>query len=114
ILRRPPQGWARHIALRIPMHDPERWRSNAVAETLQDAAEFLTGDYWTLEFPQRRSAAPAPEQSPLSLPVKTQAVLPYSDGMDSRAVAGLLGRELGNGLVRVRVGAKSLDQPRNG
>lgn len=114
ILRRPPQGWARHIALRIPVHDPERWRSNAVAETLQDAAEFLTGDYWTLEFPQRRSAAPAPEQSPLSLPVKTQAVLPYSDGMDSRAVAGLLGRELGNGLVRVRVGAKSLDQPRNG
>ena len=22
ILRRPPQGWARHIALRIPVHDP--------------------------------------------------------------------------------------------
>ena len=41
-------------------------------------------------------------------------MLPYSDGMDSRAVAGLLGRELGNRLVRVRVGAKSWDQPRNG
>lgn len=109
-VKRPPRGWPRRIALRMPVDDPERWNASAVAAALQDAAEFLTGDYWTFEFIRRSRPAPSPQQSPLSLPVATAAVLAYSDGMDSRAVAGLIGSTLGDKLVRVRVGSKSWDR----
>jgi 7-cyano-7-deazaguanine synthase in queuosine biosynthesis len=77
---------------------------------LHEALGFLTGDFWRVEFVQRRSAAPAPPQNYLNLPVPTKAVLAYSDGMDSRAVAGLLGAVLGEELIRVRVGSKSWDR----
>lgn len=110
IVRRPSHGWARRISLRIPVDDPGRWNDPAVAMALQDAAEFVTGDYWTLEFVRRSNPAPAPSQETLSLSVKTKAVLAYSDGMDSRAVAGLLGRTLGDALVRVRVGSTNWDR----
>src|SRR3546814_7836085 len=43
----------------------------------------------------------------------TQAVLSYSDGMDSRAVAGIVSQSLGDRLVRVRVGSKSWDRSRD-
>lgn len=109
-LKRPPRGWARSIAIRIPVDDPDRWNAPAVAMALQDAAEFLTGDYWSFEFIRRSRPAPSPQQSPLNLPVPTESVLAYSDGMDSRAVAGLIGSALGDKLVRVRVGAKSWDR----
>jgi hypothetical protein len=113
IIKRPPRGWARRIFLRIPVHDPDRWNAPGVSAALQDAAEFLTGDYWALEFVRRSIAAPSPSQSHLSLPVETQAVLAYSDGMDSRAVAGIVGHSLGDMLVRVRVGSKTWDRPRD-
>jgi 7-cyano-7-deazaguanine synthase in queuosine biosynthesis len=110
ILKRPPRGWARRIAVRIPVHDPGRWNEQTLATALHDAAEFLTGDYWSLEFVQRSGPAPHPTQDNLSLPVETQAVLAYSDGLDSRAVAGIQSQFLGNKLVRVRVGSKSWDR----
>lgn len=109
-LKRPPRGWARKFTLRIPVDNPDRWNAPAVAMALQDAVEFLTGDYWTFEFIRRSRPAPSPHQSPLNLPVATEAVLAYSDGMDSRAVAGLIGSTLGDQLLRVRVGSKSWDR----
>ena len=112
IIKRPPRGWARRIFLRLPVHDPERWNARAVVAALQDAVEFLTGDYWELEFTGRSRPAPAPSQNPLSLPANTQAVLAYSDGMDSRVVAGILNRSLGDQLVRVRVGSQNWDRTR--
>lgn len=112
IIKRPPRGWARRISLRIPVQDPDQWNAPAVAAALRDAVEFLTGDYWALEFVRRSSAARSPSQDYLSLPVKTQAVLAYSDGMDSRAVAGIVGQSLGDKLVRVRVGSKCWDRVR--
>src|SRR5690606_21073258 len=63
-----------------------------------------------LEFVQRSGPSPHPTQDNLSLPVETQAVLAYSDGLDSRAVAGIQSQFLGNKLVRVRVGSKSWDR----
>jgi hypothetical protein len=110
IVKRPSRGWARSISIRIPVHDPARWNAPAVATTLQDAVEFLTGDYWDLEFIGRSRCESGPAQKTLSLPVGTKAVLAYSDGLDSRAVAGLQGALLGDGLVRVRVGSKSWDR----
>ena len=37
------------------------------------------------------------------------AVIPFSEGLDSRAVAGIMGRKLGVKLVRVRLGTKAFD-----
>ena len=68
---------------------------------LKDTIEFLTGDYWSFSFVKRRGKVPSPPQDYLNLTVPTKAVLPYSDGMDSRAVAGIVGASLGAALVRV-------------
>ena len=35
--------------------------------------------------------------------------MPFSDGLDSRAVAGLMTREMGSELLRVRLGTKDYD-----
>jgi 7-cyano-7-deazaguanine synthase in queuosine biosynthesis len=113
-IKRPPRGWARRIDMRIPVHDPARWSDTAVSKTLHDALEFLTGDFWTLEFAKRSIAVPSPMQECLPLPRPTEAVIAYSDGMDSRAVAGLVGETLGDKLVRVRVGSKAGGTPTDG
>lgn len=113
IVRRPKSGWARRLTVRIPVHELALWRSSEVLNTLHEALRFLTGDFWSIEFVKRKSLAPAPPQQYLNLPVATKAVLAYSDGMDSRAVAGLLRNSLGNEFIRVRVGPKSWDR-RNG
>lgn len=110
-IKRPSRGWARRIGLRIPVHDPARWGSPAVLNSLRDAAEFLTGDFWSIEFRRRSTSLPAPLQEYLPFPRPTDAVIAYSDGMDSRAVAGIIGKALGDKLVRVRVGLKAASRP---
>lgn len=112
IVKRPPLGWARRISLRIPVHNPSRWSAAPVADALHDAIEFLTGDYWTIEFVKRKERAPSLSQSLLPLPVPTEAVIAFSDGMDSRAVAGLIGAALGEKMVLVRLGSYANDRPR--
>ena len=89
---RPSRGWARRIAIRVLVHDPARWSDPAVSKTLHDALGFLTGDFWTFEFARRSKTVPAPIQECLPFPRPTDAVIAYSDGMDSKAVAGLVGR----------------------
>lgn len=101
--RRPAYGWSRSIQLRLPVHDIERWRHPAVSESLKAALDHLTGDSWEIIFYQRRFRAEKPRQSSLDLPAEVTAVIPFSNGLDSRAVGGLLQRELGPGLVRVRL-----------
>jgi hypothetical protein len=113
IVKRPSTGWARRISLRLPVHDPKKWTAPSVATALQEALEFLTGDFWDLEFVHRSTRAPEPPHEYLfKLPVNTTAVLAYSDGMDSRAVAEILDKTYGQSLVRVRVGSKKWDRQR--
>lgn len=110
---RPRHGWARSFELQIPVHDAARWNAPSVLNSLQDAASIVTGDRWRFEFVGRRNPAKAsPSSNYLSLPVQTEAILAFSDGMDSRAVGGLIGRDLDSKLVRVRVGPKTVDRPR--
>jgi hypothetical protein len=113
LVKRPETGWTRRLTVRIPVHDPARWQAPKVYDALQEALRFLTGDIWEIEFVKRRSLAPRPPQEYLNLSVPTKAVLAYSDGMDSRAVAGLLGTAMGDELILVRVGSKKWDL-RNG
>lgn len=109
VLRRPSLGWARKFALRIPVNDPNHWNNPVLKQALQDAIEFLTGDYWFFEFVARTSTPDIPPQNNLPIPIDAKAILAYSDGMDSRSVAGIIGESLGSRLVRVRVGSKSRD-----
>jgi 7-cyano-7-deazaguanine synthase in queuosine biosynthesis len=110
IQRRPAYGWQREIELRIPVHDLERWRHRQVSDALHESLNFLTGDRWSIEFCQRQNSVEQPQQGMLSLEPGVDAVLPFSNGLDSRAVAGLIGRELGHRLVRVRLGSKLQDR----
>ena len=113
-LRRSSKSWARNFTANVPVHDPERWNQPEVTEALHDALGFLTGDRWKISFSQRTSCEPHPRQGYLEIPPKTEATLAFSDGMDSRAVAGLVRDELGHALVRVRLGSKRSDKPAKG
>ncbi len=113
-IKRPTRGWTRKIELHIPVLDPIRWADPAVSDALLGVVRFLTGDFWKIEFAKRTGATPEPPQGNLPFSVKTEAVIAYSDGIDSCAVAGLTASSLGNRLVRVRVGRKAGGRPCKG
>ena len=107
--RRPALLWQRDITLRIPVHDVRRWSDSQVTAALCNALVLLTGDRWDVQFYARRQPETAPRQSHFALPANVKAVIPFSDGLDSCAVAGLMARSLGDTLVRVRLGTKGYD-----
>lgn len=110
--RRPAIGWSRDINVEIPVHDKSLWESRDVKEALLSALSFLTGDRWQITFVSRKSAETSRTQSTLSLPSGARAIVPFSDGMDSRAVAALSAQKLNSALIRVRLGSKKHDQPK--
>jgi hypothetical protein len=103
--RRPAHGWHRCFALDIPVHEPARWQDKAVADTLQDALEFLTGDSWDIRFRAREAPIDAPRYAVLPLSIPVSAVMPYSEGLDSRAVSLLASRGMEGELVPIRLGS---------
>ena len=103
--RRPGYAWGRSFVLSLPVHDVALWQSPAVATALRNALEFLTGDSWDIAFRPRALAVEAPHRNELQLPTTTAAVIPFSDGLDSRSVAALMTRALGSSLIRVRLGS---------
>lgn len=107
--RRHVHTWAREIELRIPVHEPERWNDRTVSDALHDALGFLTGDVWSISFVSRRKPVEKPQQFHFEIPREPCAVMPFSEGLDSRAVAGLMHEELGNRLIRVRLGSKAFE-----
>jgi 7-cyano-7-deazaguanine synthase in queuosine biosynthesis len=113
IRKRPQLGWGRDFDVRIPVHDPDSWNKASVSASLRDALQFLTGDQWQLRFVKRHKVLPRPQQGLFQLPASASAVIPFSEGLDSRAVSGLMAKELGDGLTRVRLGKKSFDRPKD-
>lgn len=107
--RRSSVRWGREIELRIPVHDLAHWRSPAVSGALQTALDFLTGDRWHVEFIARSKPECAPRQGNFDLPDGSRVIIPFSNGLDSLAVAALLEREHRDKLIRVRLGGRSLD-----
>jgi len=108
---RPRHGWAREFQIRVPVHDVERWRDRSVVSTLTAVLQHLTGDAWKFDFVRSRTGAPIPDAEVLALQFETKAVIPFSDGLDSCAVAGLVGHDIGNRLLRVRMGSKAIGRP---
>ena len=104
---RPSQAWGRDFALRVPVHDPSHW--TAVSAALCNALFFLTGDRWRLEFVGRSAKVQPPLQGTFDMLVdNARVVIPYSDGLDSYAVAGLAKRQYGRNVLRVRLGSRPL------
>jgi 7-cyano-7-deazaguanine synthase in queuosine biosynthesis len=114
IRRRSALKWPREIELRIPVHEPASWMRAEVADSLKDALELLTGDRWRIEFSKRENEVAAPQQGLFNLrPVQSPVVIPFSEGLDSRSVAGLVAKEYGDRLIRVRLGTKTDNRSRD-
>lgn len=94
-LTRSTMNWGRRFDVRIPVHDHEKWSENAVTGALVEALNLLTGDAWYFEFHARKAPAEPPVQDHMQFPSNAEAVIAYSDGMDSRAVAELESKRLG-------------------
>ena len=101
---RPSMGWSRVLSVSVPVHDPDRW--GMAADSLRSALDLLTGDSWDISFRKRTEVVPRPREQRFNLPAGEGAVLPFSDGMDSFLVASLMSLELGDRLMRVRLGSK--------
>lgn len=95
--------WGREFDLRVAVHDVGLWSDSKVYEPLISGLELLTGDRWNIDFVSRAVAAEAPRQIVMEFPRNAEAVIAYSDGMDSRAVAGLEKAKRGDQLVLVRL-----------
>ena len=108
--RRPSIRWGREIDLRVPVHDPAHWSSATVSEALHDALGFLTGDRWHLEFVKRHKPESDIREGKLDLLDSEGVIIAFSDGLDSRAVAGLTEHEYGHKLIRVRLGSRFPDR----
>jgi 7-cyano-7-deazaguanine synthase in queuosine biosynthesis len=109
--KRATMGWRRQFEIRLPVHEPDRWNGRDVYESLVSALAFLTGDCWHIHFVARKQEEAPVRQGRLQLSNGKLAVIAFSDGMDSRAVAGLAAKELGDRLVRIRLGSKTHDSP---
>lgn len=113
VKRRPLHQWSRRFDLRVAVHDPGLWNSEAVKPVVEDALGYLTGDVWRFTFMPRRKAVER-RDSTLDLAGGVTTIMPYSDGLDSRAVHALVAAKEGAaGLVRVRLGSGGVDQPRS-
>lgn len=105
--KRPALGWGRDFSIKIPVHDVAHWQSEAVRRSLIDALQFLTGDRWDIEFVSRRKPQDNPQQHYLEMPIGITTIVPFSDGIDSRAVSALLEKERGpTKIYRVCLGPK--------
>lgn len=111
-LGRSAMNWGRRFQVRIPVHDPDRWSDRSLTRALVDAINLLTGDDWNFEFRARKAAVATHAQNRMEFPNDAEAVIAYSEGMDSQAVDGLMRKRFGHRLVRVRVGTKRRDIPR--
>jgi hypothetical protein len=114
IQKRPALSWGRNFALTIPVHDVAHWNRKLVHTALIDALEFLTGDKWQIEFTARRKPLEVNRQAHLPIPAGISTIIPFSDGIDSRAVSALKEKELGSRLCRVKLGPTKDNKQRSG
>ena len=110
IRRRPSLKWSRQFELHIPVHDPVWWNSSVVNSALIDCLQFLTGDQWSIQFHRRNKPYPQPLQLSIPLEPEVEAVIPFSEGLDSFIVSHIFGKSLGPKLVKVRLGSLPKNQ----
>lgn len=107
--RRPSSGWTRSLRLSVPVSAPQ-WRRPEVHRSLTETLRLLTGDRWDLTFASATSHKASTTQSVLRLERQGVMAMPYSDGLDSFAVARLLearSQRSGQTLIRVTTGSRA-------
>lgn len=105
VRRRTLQGWARRFHLVVPTLEPDFWVQRRVSTALSGVLRLLTGDAWRFEFTRRRSPLVPRPQVALPFGDRPALVMPFSDGLDSLAVARLTAAcEPKAGLILVTVG----------
>lgn len=71
-------GWARHLAIEMPVQNPERWA--AAAQALADCLEYVSGDHWVFAFIPGQALR---IQRTLLRNTEFSVVVPFSGGLDS-------------------------------
>jgi len=102
--------WARQFHIDLPVHNPIHWDGETEARLVR-ALRTLTGDCWSFNFRLTKDPQEGPTQQKLFFPESAEAVIPYSDGLDSKAVGAIKALELKDRLIRVRIGPKKIDRP---
>lgn len=106
--------WSREFAVSVPVHNPSLWNENRVKEALVRALKILTGDNWAFEFSKTPNPQHGPLQRHFGFPERVDAVIPFSDGLDSRAVSTVKEITQDSRIIRVRVGSKKIARPKIG
>src|SRR3546814_442554 len=97
-----PRSWGRKLHLIIPTIATGIWQNPDVVAKLCAALRHLTGDQWSFDFKAAGNKAPIGErQIPLGFANSKKFAVPYSEGLDSRAVSALSGTEDDALCVRV-------------
>lgn len=98
---------SREFNIEIPVYDRARWNSLGIEPVLARTLAFLTGDVWNISFTSRHGRIPELPQPKLPLDPGDSLVLPYSGGLDSKAVASILATESSSHLYLVKVSRQS-------
>lgn len=110
-VRRHSLGWSHDLVIDVSVARLDLWRSQEVHQALIGALGYLTADKWTARFTKCRHKRPtASQQHLISSPAQARAFLPFSNGLDSFAIA----KELLDGLnppELVLVNVRPSDKP---
>jgi len=94
VKRRPkdgPKSPSRTIGLKVGVLDDDLWNRQAVRDCIHDALEFVTGDFWEIEFERDTQEYQWPDRFlPFSNTDDSPLTCLYSSGLDS--AAGLVAR----------------------
>lgn len=104
-------GWSRQLSVDIPVRELGVWQQPNVKLHLCDTLRHLTGDQWHFSF-SKASGSSLGSMNQRALPFcnRKEFIMAYSDGLDSRCVAGLYDAD--DTAVCVRV-TKSKDRVKN-
>jgi 7-cyano-7-deazaguanine synthase in queuosine biosynthesis len=107
--------WSRNFRLSIPVIALSSWDNPRVKDNLTEALSQLTGDNWNFTFEQGgMTSKERLRQRPLPFDLGKKFTIPYSDGLDSWCVSGLLNAPHKEDVgVRVRV-SRTKDRVRVG
>lgn len=107
-----PAGWRRDFDVTVPVIDLKSWHKPEVLKSLRSVLNQLTGDTWRFTFVQAKNLSPiGSRQMPLNFGTTKTFAIAYSDGLDSRAVSALSGKETEALCIRV---ARSRQRRKNG
>jgi 7-cyano-7-deazaguanine synthase in queuosine biosynthesis len=91
LVKRRPKSSSRTIGLKIGVLDDGLWNQQDVRDCVHDALDFVTGDFWEIEFERDAQEYQWPERFlPFSKTDGSPLIFLYSSGLDS--AAGLVAR----------------------